>query len=104
MSASATKDKILKKETATNTAAAIWSKNNFGPTSHHHPFHKYAPLPVLLIFFKCILEVALQFCPSHLNCVKMVAFQSRLPSGKAGWVGDDSHVAFSQKFLGEKEG
>jgi hypothetical protein len=36
----------------------------------------------------------------------MVAFQLYLKSGKqrkVGWVGDDSHVVFGQKFHGEKE-
>jgi hypothetical protein len=36
----------------------------------------------------------------------MVAFQFYLQSGKQmeiGWVGDDSHVVFGQKFPGEKE-
>jgi hypothetical protein len=43
------------------------------------PFHVYAPIPVLLLLFKCILEVVLcegvqhhlQFCLHRLNCVKM---------------------------------
>jgi hypothetical protein len=70
--------------------------------------------PALLPFSKCILEVVfcegdqhcLRFCLDHLGCVKMVAFQSYLESGKqrkAEWVGDDSYVVFGHKFLGAKK-
>jgi hypothetical protein len=48
------------------------------------------PFPALLTFFKCNLEVVvyesvqrcLRFYLSHLNCVKMGAFQFYLQSGK----------------------
>jgi hypothetical protein len=73
----------------------------------------YALFPVLLPFFKCILEVVfcesvlhcLRLCLDHISCVKIAAFQLYLQSGnqrKVGWVGDDSHVVFYQKFPGEK--
>jgi hypothetical protein len=76
-------------------------------------FRAYAPFPAILPFFKCILDVVfcegvqhhLRFCLDHLNCVKMADFQFYLQSGKqkkVGWVGDDSHVVFGQKFSGEK--
>jgi hypothetical protein len=62
----------------------------------------------LLAIFKCILEVVfhegvehcLLFCLSHLNCVKIVAFQFYLKSEKqrkVWWVVDDSHVLFGKK-------
>jgi hypothetical protein len=73
------------------------------------PFGEYAPFLSLLPISKCILEVVfceavqhcLRFCLDRLSCVKMAAFQFYLQSGKqrkAGWVGDDSHVVFGQKF------
>jgi hypothetical protein len=53
------------------TGAAIWSKLAFGlliiVTLEVLPFCTYAPLPALLPFFKCILEVL--FC---------IGFQYRL--------------------------
>jgi hypothetical protein len=77
------------------------------------PFCAYAPIQALLPFFKHILEVVLcegvrhrlRFCLNHLSCVKMAAFQFYLQSGKqrrVGWVGDDCHIVFGQKFPGEK--
>jgi hypothetical protein len=65
-------------------------------------------------FFKRTLEVVfsegvqhrMPFYLDRLNCVKMAVFQFYLQSGKlraVGWVGDDSHVIFGQKFNGEKE-
>jgi hypothetical protein len=63
-------------------------------------------------FFKCILEIVfcegvqhcLLFCLNHLICVICVPFSfiCNWENRKIGWVGDDSHVVFSQKFLGEK--
>jgi hypothetical protein len=63
-------------------------------------------------FFKCIFEVMfsegaqhrLQFCLDRLICVKMLAFSFSFKWGnrKVGWVRDDSHVVFGQKFRGEK--
>jgi hypothetical protein len=58
--------------------------------------------PVLLPYFKCILEVSLcehvhhclYFCLDHLNCVKM-AVNRDIPDGQVWqvvWVVDDSHV------------
>jgi hypothetical protein len=78
-----------------------------------HVYDVYAPFPVLLPFLKCILEVVfcetvqhcLQFCRSHLNCVKMGAFQVYLQLGeqrKVGRVGEGSHLVFGKKFPGEK--
>jgi hypothetical protein len=54
------------------------------------PFRSYAPFPALLPFFKCIQKVVfcegvhhrLRFCHDHLSCVKMVAFQFYLQSGR----------------------
>jgi hypothetical protein len=54
------------------------------------PFCAYAPFPALLPFFKYTLEAVLcegvhhrlQFCPHHLICVKMAAFQFYLQPGK----------------------
>jgi hypothetical protein len=78
------------------------------------PFCTYAPFPAFLPFFKCVLVVVscegvqhrLQFCLDHLNCLKMVALQFYLQSGKqrkVGWVEDDSHVCFGEKFPGENK-
>jgi hypothetical protein len=77
------------------------------------PFRAYAPFPPILPFLNCILEVVfcddvqhrIRFCPQHLNCVNMAAFQFYLQSGKqkkVGGVGDDNHVALGQKFHDEK--
>jgi hypothetical protein len=77
------------------------------------PFLPYAPLIALLPFLECVLEVV--FCEgvsaacdsaSITSIVKMEVFQFYLQSGKQrkiGWVGDDRHVAFGQKFPGEKK-
>jgi hypothetical protein len=88
------------------------------PTGHHHP--RSSPLPRVCtvprasaIFLKCILEVVISkgvqhrmsICLDRLICVKIVAFQFYLQSGKqrkVGRVGDDSHVVFGNKFHGEK--
>jgi hypothetical protein len=76
------------------TGAAIWSKLTLGLlatiTLEVVPFGAYAPFPALLSSFKSILEVVfcegvrhrLRFCLSILSCVKMVAFQFYLQSGK----------------------
>jgi hypothetical protein len=61
------------------------------------PISAYAPFTALLLFFKCILEVmffegvqhGLLFCLDHLNCVKMVALQFYLQSGKQRKVARD---------------
>jgi hypothetical protein len=70
-------------------------------------FHAYTPFPALLTFFKRILEVVfcegVQHCLDHLSCVRMTAFQFFLQSGKqgnVGWVGDECHDVFGQKFPG----
>jgi hypothetical protein len=47
----------------------------------------------------------LLFSLDHFNRVKMAEFQFYLQSGKqrkVGWVGDDSHIVFGQKFPGEE--
>jgi hypothetical protein len=62
------------------TGAAIWSKTNFGITDQRFRRH-------------------------HLKCIKMLAFQFYLQSGKqrkVGWLGDDNYVIFQQKFSGDK--
>jgi hypothetical protein len=75
------------------------------------PFCSYTPLPLLLSLFKCILEGVqrhLQFCPNHLICVKMAAFEFYLQSGETrvscrgprqvSRVGaNDSHVVCGEK-------
>jgi hypothetical protein len=79
------------------------------------PFHAYAPVPVLLSFFFFFnatwksfckgVQHCLQFCLDHLSCVKLVAFQFYLQSGKqrkVEWFGVNSHVVFGQNFPGEK--
>jgi hypothetical protein len=77
------------------------------------PFRGNALFTMLLLFFKCILEVVfcegvqhcLRFCLHQLNYVKMVASQFYLQLGKqrkVGWMGDDSHVVFGQTAPGEK--
>jgi hypothetical protein len=75
------------------------------------PFCPYAPFPVLLPLFKCIMfcegiQHRLQFYLSHLSFVKIAAFQFYVQSRKqrkVGLVGDDSHVVFGQKFHGERK-
>jgi hypothetical protein len=47
----------------------------------------------------------LWFCLDHLSCVKMLAFQFCLQSGKqrrVGWTEHDSQVVLGDKFLTEK--
>jgi hypothetical protein len=77
-------------------------------------FRACAPFPVLLPFFKCILQVVfceglqhrMRFCLDHHSCIKMAAFQSYLQSGKqkkVGWVRGGSDDVFGHKFPGEKE-
>jgi hypothetical protein len=59
--------------------------------------------PLSLVFEG--VQHRLRFCLDHIICVKMAAFQFYLQSGKqrkVGWVGDDIHVVFGQKFTGEK--
>jgi hypothetical protein len=68
------------------TRTAMWSELTLGlPATialEIVPFRAYAPLPALLPFFKCILEVMfcedvqdrMRFCLDHLSCVKMAAF------------------------------
>jgi hypothetical protein len=56
------------------------------------PFCTYAPFPVLLPFFKCILEVVfcegvqhhLWFCLNHLNCTKVAGNREKLQRAKSG--------------------
>jgi hypothetical protein len=48
----------------------------------------------------------LQFCLDHFSCVKMAASQYYIQSRKqrkVGWVVDDIHIVFGQKFLVKKE-
>jgi hypothetical protein len=72
----------------------MWSKANSGPIGHHQP--QNSPLPqkftvpsISAVFLNaswksCSVSVqhCLQFCPDHLSCVKVVAFQFYLLSGK----------------------
>jgi hypothetical protein len=74
------------------------------------PFRAYELFPMLLQFFKGLLEVVscesvqhrLQFCLDHLSCVKMAAFKFYFQLGKprkVRWMGDDSHIVFGKKIL-----
>jgi hypothetical protein len=84
-------------------------------------FCSYALFPVLLLFFKCILEfvfcdgvqLRLRFCLDYASCAKMVAFQFYLRSEKqrkvagdqarlVGWVGNYNHVVFGKIIPDEK--
>jgi hypothetical protein len=71
-------------------------------------FRAYAPFPALLPFLKCILDVVfrkgiqhrLRFCLDYLYCVKLATFHFYLQSGKhkSTVVGNNSHVAFGERF------
>jgi hypothetical protein len=102
---------------------AIWSKTNFGPTSHHHPWSMHRsqrfclppPPPPPNEFWKShsvrvvstsygfasITSVVPKWRPFRfiLNRGNAVKLQEAQSDGR----GRDSHVVFGQKFSGEKE-
>jgi hypothetical protein len=83
------------------TAAALWSKTNLGPTSHHHV--QIRPLPCLCAvpsasgILKCVVEVvfcegiqhSLRFCLDHLTVSKWRPFSLIFNQGNrenySGW-------------------
>jgi hypothetical protein len=98
------------------TGAAIWSETYFGPIAHCRP--QSSPLPCISHFLNapwklCSVRVFSTTCDSASITSVMAAFQFYLQSGKQGkvtggearqlgWVGNDCHVVFGQKFPGGK--